>query len=207
MGSAFASLTDTGAMATYASVIAFNAAPLGATSLDPMNSTLMQLLTAQSMVCGHYCKLTTLLALMGNPQLIPPEPAGGAAVRPTLHFLVWLDTVPLQTGYHSQLIITGVLDNAYLLLDPTYGYALRIPFAGGGPQSGLTVIENAATMLQTPIDASNLAVLDPNRTSSTPQMLQTLISGALWPQYIFHDDIYGSTGWDNRIAQIFDNFG
>ena len=200
-------MTDTGALALYASVVAFNAAPLGDTPLDPMNSTLQQLLNADSLVCGHYCKLNTLLALLGNPQLIPPDPAGAAPPTSNLHFLVWLDTVPLNTGYHSQLIITNVLDSAYLLLDPTYGYAARIPFVGSGPLASLTPVENAATFLQTPSDASNIAVLDPNRTSATPGMLTTLVSGAMGPQYIYHDSIYGCEGWDTRIAQIIDNFG
>jgi len=207
LGPQFSTLTETGAIATFASVIAFNAAPLGDTPLDPMNSTLAQLLSAQSLVCGHYCKLATLLALLGNPQLIPPDPPAGSPDKPDLHFLVWLGNVPLNTGYHAQLVITGVLSNSYLLLDPTYGYALRIPFVGSGPQPGLTTVENAATMLQTPIDQSNLAVLDPNRTASTPEMLTTILSGALGPQYIYHDTAYGCEGWDNRIAQIIANFG
>jgi hypothetical protein len=206
LGSQFSTLTDTGAIATFATVIAFNAAPLGASSVDPMNATLKELLTAQSLVCGHFCKLATLLALLGNPELVPTS-TQASSTQPDLHFLVWQDNVPLNTGYHSQLIISGVLNNAYLLLDPTYGYATRIPFVGSGPQAGLTTVENAATMLQTPVDQSNLALLDPNRTSSTPQMLTTLLSGALGPQYIYHDSIYGCEGWDARIAQIFDNFG
>jgi hypothetical protein len=207
LGSQFSTLTDTGAIATFATVIAFNAAPLGATSVDPMNATLKELLTAQSLVCGHYCKLATLLALLGNPELIPTGAGQTSSTKPDLNFLVWQDTVPLNTGFHAQLLLTGVLDGAYLLLDPTYGYATRIPFTGSGPQAGLTTVENAATLLQTAIDQSNLAVLDPNRTSSTPQMLTTLLSGALGPQYIYHDSIYGCEGWDARIAQIFDNFG
>jgi len=207
IGSQFASLTDTGALTVYATVIACNAAPLGDTPLDPMSSTLSELLTATSLVCGHYCKLTTLLSLLGNPLLIPPDPPTGAPPRPVLHTLVWLDTVPLNTGFHSQLIISGVLDNAYLLLDPTYGYALRVPFVGSGPQADLTTVENAATLLQTPIDQANLALLDPNRTASTPQMVQALLGGALGPQYIYHDSIYGCEGWDDRIAQVIDDLG
>ena len=205
IGSQFASLTDTGALTVYATVIACNAAPLGETPLPPMSSTLSQLLTAASLVCGHYCKLTTLLSLLGNPLLIPPDAPTGAAQRPVLHTLVWLDTVPLNTGFHSQLIISGVLDNAYLLLDPTYGYALRVPFVGSGPQADLMTVENAATMLQTPIDQANLALLDPNRTASTPQMVQVLLGGALGPQYIYHDSIYGCEGWDARISQVIDD--
>jgi len=145
-----------------------------------------------------------MLSLLGHPELIPPDADTASPPKPTVHFLVWLDTVPLNTGFHGQLVITNVLTDAYLLLDPTYGYALRIPFVGAGPQAALTVIENAATMLQTPIAQQNLAVLDPNGTASKPDMFQTLLSGALGPQYIEHDSIYGSEGWDIRIAQIFD---
>jgi len=207
LGAQFTSLTDAGCMATYASVIAFNVAPLGPTTLDPMNSTLQQLLTAQAMTCGHYCKLTTLLALLGDPQLTLHDPTTQSPTRASLHFLVWLDTVPLNTGFHAQLIISNVLSGAYLLLDPTYAFALRIPYVGAGPQAGLTVIENAATMMQTPISQQNLALLDPRGTTAVPQMLQTLISGAPGPQYIYHDTLYGSEGWDARIEQIIDNMG
>ena len=44
-------------------------------------------------------------------------------------------------------------------------------------------------------------------SSVRPQMLQTLISGAPGPQYIYHDTLYGSEGWDARIEQIIDNMG
>ena len=60
-------------------------------------------------------KLATLFALLGNPLLIPPDATSGAVQKPSIHFLVWLDTVPLGTGYHSQLLVTKVLDGAYLL--------------------------------------------------------------------------------------------
>jgi hypothetical protein len=207
LGSSFASMSDAGAMATFASVVAFNAAPLGTTALAPLTATMQQLLTSTALTCGHYCKLATLLTLLGHPELIPPDADTSASAKPSLHFLVWLGTVPLNTGYHSQLIITNVLDGAYLLLDPTYAYALRIPFVGGGPQASLSVIENAATMLQTPITQDNLAVLDAAGTANTPQMLSTLTSGALGPQYIFHDGAFGSEAWDDRIAQVFDSMG
>ena len=207
LGTAFASLKDAGCMATFASVVAFNAAPAGNATLDPMNSTLQQLLTAQALACTDFCKLTTLLSLIGNPQLIPPDTGAGSSVKPSVHFLVWLDTVPLNTGYHSQLIISNVLDGAYLLLDPMYAYALRIPYVGAGPQTSLTTIENAATMMQKPITQENLVVLDPAGTAAVPQMLQTVISGALGPEYIDRDSAKGSVSWDARIEQIFDNMG
>jgi len=62
-------------------------------------------------------------------------------------------------------------------------------------------------MMQTPIAQENLAVLDPVGTAAVPQMLQTIISGALGPQYINHDSTNGSESWDARIEQVFDNMG
>ena len=207
LGSQFSSLTDEGAIATFGAAVAFNVAPLAATPLDPQSATMQQLLTSSALTCGHFCKLTTLFSLMANPQMIPPDPTGGPVTKPSVHFLVWLPTVPLNTGNHAQLIIPNVLTDAYLLLDPTYAYALRIPFVGAGPQANLSPVVNAVTMLQTPIAQENLAILDSSATSATPDMLKTVLSGALNPSYVYHDSIYGCEGWDNRIAQIFDNFG
>ncbi len=62
-------------------------------------------------------------------------------------------------------------------------------------------------MLQTPIAQENLAILDSDVTYASPDMLSVLLSGALNPSFVYHDSIYGCEGWDNRIAQIFDNFG
>jgi hypothetical protein len=207
LGAAFASLTDAGCLATYASVVAFNTAPAGMTTLDPASATLAQLLGAQALAVTHFCKLTTLLALIGNPLLIPPDAPAGDPVKPSVHFLVWLDSAPLNSASHAQLIIANVLDNAYLLLDPTYAYVLRIPYVGAGPQASLSTVENAATMLQTPITRENLAVLDPAGTAAVPQLQQAVISGALGPQYISHDPTSGSESWDARIAQVFDDLG
>jgi hypothetical protein len=170
LGSAFASLTDAGCMAMYGSLVAYNCAPLGSTPLAPIPATMQQLLSSAALACGHFCKLTTLLSLLGHPELIPPDEDSGSPPKATAHFLVWLENVPLKTGFHSQLILTNVLDNAYLLLDPTYAYALRVPFVG---------------------------------TATVPDMLPTALSGALGPQYIEHDSIYGSEGWDTRISQVF----
>lgn len=203
LGQPFASLSDAGSMAAFATLIAFDCAPVGTTPVAPIPATMQQLLSSSALACGHFCKLTTMLSLLGHPELIPPDADAASPPKASVHFLVWLDSVPLDTGFHSQLVISNVLNDAYLLLDPTYGYVLRIPFVGAGPQPGLTVIENAATMLQTPIAQQNLAVLDPNGTADKPQMFQTLLSGALGPQFIEHDSIYGSEGWDTRIAQIF----
>jgi hypothetical protein len=207
LGASFASLADEGCMATFASLIAFDCAPYGATELAPLTATLGQLLFNQTLVCGHYCKLATLLSLLGYPELIPPDAPAGGPSKPTVHVIVWVADVPLKTGLHSQLILSNVLDEAYLLLDPTYGYALRIPFVGAGPQASLTIIENAATMMQTPIARENLVVLNPAGTANAAQMLSTLLSGEIGPGYILHDADYGAEGWDNRIAQVFEGLG
>jgi hypothetical protein len=207
LGAPFASLIDAGCMATYATAVAFACAPSGTTPLAPLTATLQQLLSSEALACGHFCKLATLLSFLGHPELIPPDAAAGSADKATVHFLVWWEDVPLNTGVHSQLVITNVLEDAYLLLDPTYGYALRIPFVGAGPQASLTVIENAATMMRTPIAQDNLVVLDSAGTASTPQMLQTVTGGVLGPTYIYHDALYGSEGWDTRIAQVFYSLG
>jgi len=204
LGSAFASLTDAGCLAAFASAVAFNAAPAGTTTLDPTSATLHDLLTAEALAASHFCKLSTLLALIGAPGLVPPP--AGMPPKATLHFLVWLDTVPLNTGAHTQLVFTSVLENAYLLLDPMYAYALRIPFVGSAPPSRLTLADNVATMLEVPIQPNNLALLDPAPTAAAPGILTALLSGALGPQYV-NDDSHssGSSFWDVRIAQIIDN--
>jgi hypothetical protein len=207
LGAAFASLTDEGCLATFASLIAFDCAPYGSTQLAPLTATLGELLSSQALACGHYCKLATVLTLLGYPALIPPDAPAGSPPKPTLHFLVWVAHQPLNDGVHSQLILSNVLDEAYLLLDPTYAYALRIPFVGAGPQASLTVIQNAATMMQTPIAQENLVVLNAAGTANVPQMLTTLISGELGPEYVLYDPLYGSDGWDAHVAQIYDSFG
>jgi len=61
--------------------------------------------------------------------------------------------------------------------------------------------------MQKPITQENLVVLDPAGTAAVPQMLQTVISGALGPEYIDRDSAKGSVSWDARIEQIFDNMG
>jgi hypothetical protein len=207
LGAPFATLTDAGALAVYSSMVAFECAPLGTATLPPLTATMQQLLALQSMACGHFCKLATMLTLLGHPELIPPDAAAGSAPKPTLHFLVWWENVPLSTGVHSQLVLDNVLDDAYLLLDPTYAYALKVPFVGAGPQGGLTVIENAANMMATAIPKENLVILDPAGTATMPAMLQTLLGGHLGATYIYHDALYGSEGWDTQIAQLFDSLG
>lgn len=171
-----------------------------------MGASLRQLLQATALTCGHFCKLATLLSLLARATLSPPNLGNVANTSPaTIHFLVWLDTVPLNTGYHSQLILSNALTNAYLLLDPLYSFALAIPYSASGPQAGLTDIENAATFLMQPINAQNLVQLDLGGTASNPNVPQVMISGGLGPQYIYHDSIYGSEGWDTRISQIVGN--
>jgi len=207
LGAPFASLASAGCIATFGSVVAFDIAPAGTTTLDPMNATLHELLNSTALTYSHFCKLNALLALLGSPRLVPPDASVGATAKASLHFLVWLADVPFGIGAHAQLIIANVLDGAYLLLDPTYAVALRIPFVGAGPAAGRSVIENAATMLQAAIDSSNLAVLDSSGTVAVPQLPATLTSGQLGPQYIDLDPLSGSPAWDARIALVFSDMG
>ncbi len=225
LGPAFLTLSDTGCMAVYAAVIASNAAPLGSPPIPAMDASLNQLLQAAVLSYGHFCKLATMLAFLGCATLSPPDLSNQVNPPPaTLHFLVWLDTVPLNTGYHAQLVISNALTNGYLLLDPTYGFALAIPYGPSGPQSSLTDIENAATFLEQPISAGNLVQFNSTNLASNPTITQIMVSGGLGPQYIYHDSITqvmvsgglgaqyiyhdsisGSEGWDARIGQIIDN--
>ena len=207
LGAPFASLTDAGCMATFASLVAFGIAPMGTNANAPMSVTLGELLNSQALTYLDFCKLSALLSLIGSPGLVPADVAGGAPAEASTHFLLWLADVPLGTGVHAQLVVANVLDKAYLLLDPTYAFALRIPFSSAGPDPGLTVVENAATMMQTPIAAQNLAVLDPAGTAAMPQLLTAATNGALGPQYIDHDVSSGSEGWDNHFARSWANMG
>jgi len=202
LGGPFAALQDAGCLATFATVVSYNAVPAGTSPLDPTAATLHELLTAPALAAQHRCRLSALLSLLGNPVLIPPELPAGSKPKATLHFLAWLSTVPLNTGPHTQLVIANVFDQAYLLLDPQYAYALRIPFVGAGPQSSLTLAENVATMMQTPLPPDNLALLDPAATDTVPQMLQVLLSGALGPQFVDKGATTGADFWDNNIAQV-----
>jgi hypothetical protein len=207
LGAAFSALADPGCITTFASVVAFNAAASGASSLDPFSATLKQLLTTPTLAAQHYCKLTALLSLLANPWLVPPDLNTAGTAKPTIHFLTWLPTVPLNTGAHCQLVVFDVLTSAYLLLDPTYAYALSIPYVGSGPQNSLSVVQNAAAFLQTPNTTQNLAILDPAGTAAVPQMLTTLLSGALGPQYLDSSSTDGPSAWDSLIGQTFENWG
>jgi hypothetical protein len=203
LGAPFASLNSAGCIATFASAVAFDIAPNGADTLDPMSATLQQLLNSPALTYSHFCKLNALLALLGSPRLIPPDTGTTAS----LHFLVWLADAPFGIGAHAQLILANVLNGAYLLLDPTYACALCIPFGGARPQAGTSVVENAAQMLQTPIASANLALLDPAGTAAVPQLPVALTNGALGPQYLDLDALNGSPGWDAHIARAFANMG
>lgn len=204
LGSAFSSLSGAGCFAAFASAVAYQVAPGGASDPASMQATLGELLAAQAFNYLDFCNTSALLSLIGSPGLIPPDAPAGSAPKATLHFLVWLDSVPLGIGAHAQLVVANVLDAAYLLLDPTYAYALRVPFTGAGPQASLSVIENAATMLQTPIDPSNLAVINPAGTSSAPQLLAAIISGSVGPQYI-DSGANGGAAWDANLSQAIGN--
>ena len=202
LGGPFAALQDAGCLATFAGVVAYSAVPAATSALDPTTATLHELLTASALASQHLCRLSALLTLLGNPALVPPELPVSSQPKATLHFLTWLATVPLNTGAHTQLVITNVLDQAYLLLDPQYAYILRIPFIGAGQQSSLTVAENVATMLQTPLSSGNLVLLDPTATNGVPQMLQVVLSGALGPEYLDQGPASGSDFWDDNISQV-----
>jgi hypothetical protein len=202
LGPPFASLAAAACVATFASVVAYNAAPAGTTALDASTATLAQLLAAPALGSAHFCKLSTLLALLGGWQLAPPETPAGTPPKATLHCLVWLDTAPLNAGAHFQLVVTNALDSAYVLLDPMYGCALRIPFVGGGPQADLSVAENVAMMMQAPVAPGNLAPFDSAAASTIPQTMQVAISGVLGPQYV---DTQESAFWDRRATQVITN--
>jgi hypothetical protein len=206
LGPAFTTLSDTGCMAVYASIIAFNAAPQGDPGFPAMNAKLTQLLSATALTSAHYCKLATLLALLDRATLCPPDLSGAPVSPPAvIHFLLWTDTLPLDTGYHSQLLVWNALTRAYLLLDPMYAFALAIPYGSSGPQPGLTDIENAATFLSQPLAAENLVLLDASGVETNPTAVQYMTSGSLGPQYIYHGSIDGSEAWDARIAHIIAN--
>lgn len=203
LGPAFAALPDAACAATFAAAVAFNVAPAGTTTLDPLTATLHELLTAEALAAEQFCKLSALLTLIANPAMVPPDLPDPSPAKATLHFLLWLDTVPLGTGAHTQLVVTNVLDNAYLLLDPMYAFALRIPFAGSGPQAHLTLAENVAGMMQVPIAQTELAILGPSGATGTT-IAQAMLSGTLGPQYL---DDRSSSDWDRRIEQVLDNLG
>ena len=207
LGSAFSSLSDAGCIAAFASAVAFQIAPGGVTDPASIEATLGELLTSDALGSLDFCHISALLSLIASPGLAPPDAPPGSPAKGTLHYLVWLDSVPLGIGAHAQLIAANVLDGAYLLLDPTYAFALRIPFTGSGPQAASSVIENAATMMQTPIDASNLGIINPAGTAALPQLLTAMISGSLGPQYIDWSLSGGSVGWDLSLAASIADMG
>jgi hypothetical protein len=203
LGPNFATLTSEGCAAVFATLFAFNLAPVGSNPVPPLTATLQQLLESKALSCGHYCKLTTILSLLISSYLIPPDAPAGAPPKATIHVVVWYQDAPLNQGVHAQLVVANVLTNAYLLLDPLFGLALRIPFAGSYPQPALTVIENAADLLSQPIDSSNLVVLDSIDVEGKSTVQSVLIGGQLGATYIYHDALYGSEGWDTQLSLIF----
>jgi hypothetical protein len=168
-----------------------------------MTASLNQLLTSPALACGHFDKLTMLLTLLAYPGLIPPDAAASDPPKPTMHFAVWLENAPTNIGVHSQLVVSNVLDNAYLLLDPMYSFAMRLPFAAGYPKTTLTVLQNAAALLLTPSATSDYVDLWPgNSAPSRSQVVQAMTSGIMGPQYIYYDALYGSEGWDLHMATV-----
>ena len=71
LGGAFASLSNAGCMATFASIVAFNVAPSGNTSLAALTATLDELLASPTLMSDHFCKLAILLTLLGSPGADP----------------------------------------------------------------------------------------------------------------------------------------
>jgi hypothetical protein len=206
LGASFVTLEGAGCFATYAGIFAATVAPANGTSLAPMTASLQQLLTATGLACGHYDKLTMLLTLLGYPGLIPPDAPVGAPAKPTMHFAVWLANAPINIGVHSQLVVSNVLDSAYLLLDPMYAFAMRLPYAGGYPKASLSVLQNAAALLQTPSATGDFVDLWPgNNVVSRSQVVQAMTTGVMGPEYISFDDLSGSIGWDLQMATVLDN--
>jgi hypothetical protein len=206
LGAQFASLDSAGCFATYAAVFAGTVAPSGASPFAPLTASLQQLLASPALACGHYDKLTMLLALLAFPGLIPPDAAASDPPKPTMHIAVWLASAPINIGVHSQLVLSNVLDNAYLLLDPMYSFALRLPFSAGYPKASLTVLENATALLQAPAAIGDYVDMWPgNSAVNRTQLVQAMTSGVMGPQYIYHDSIYGSEGWDTHMATVIAN--
>lgn len=206
-GAPFATLNDTGCAILFAAVTSSLMAPIGSTALAPITATLTELLASPYLACGHYCKLTLLLSTLEYPTVLPPEAPAGSPAKPTIHFLVWLDTAPIDVGYHSQLVVTNVLDSACLLLDPTYGIAMVLPNDAQFPSAALTPIENAASLLQTPTAAGDLVIFNSSNASQGPTLLSAMLGGEMGPAYIYHDSIYGSEGWDTAMAAVVPGVG
>ena len=204
LGTPFADLSPEGCYATFAAVTSFNVAPSSETGyiVPPLTATLSDLLTSQWLACGGYCKLTAILTAQEYPTIVPPDAAAGAPAKPTLHMVVWLQTAPINIGVHSQIVVANVLPDAYLLLDPFYAYAMRIPYGTSAPDPSLTVIENAAALLQTPALTDNVMLLDSTLIAERKQVMAAMMSGAMGPQYIYHDALYGSEGWDTVLATL-----
>jgi hypothetical protein len=206
LGTNFASLADAGCLATYAAVFAGALAPNGATSLAPMTASLQQLLASPVLTGGHYCKLTMLLSMFGHPRLVPPDAATSDPPRPTMHFAVWLENSPAGVGVHTQLVVSNVLQHAYLLLDPMYSLAIRLPYAAGYPKATLTVLQNAAALLQAPTASGDYVDMWPgNSAPNRSQFVQAMTSGAMGPQYIDYGALSGSVGWDLHMATVIAN--
>ena len=204
LGAPFADLSPEGCYATFAAVTSFNVAPSSETGyiVPPLTATLSDLLTSQLLACGGYCKLTAILTAQEYPTIVPPDAAAGAPAKPTLHMVVWLQTAPINIGVHSQIVVANVLPDAYLLLDPFYAYAMRIPYGTSAPDPSLTVIENAAALLQTPALTDNVMLLESTLIAERKQVMAAMMSGAMGPQYIYHDALYGSEGWDTVLATL-----
>jgi hypothetical protein len=206
LGPAYAALAAPGCLATFAAVIAFNAAPQGDADVDPLPATLGQLLASPALACGHSCKLTVLLSVLGYPGILPPDAPAGAPAKPTVHMLVWLPNNPLNTGVHSQLVLANVFNDAYLLIDPLYAYVLRVPFGGVTPDPAQQVIVNAANLLATPA-ARGQCVIFGDGVQGQAQVVAAMTRGQMNASFVYHDALYGSEGWDIALSQIVTHMG
>ena len=206
LGAPFTSLAGAGCFATYATVFAGTVAPSGVPSLAAMSASLQQLLTLPALACDHYGKLAMILTLLARPTLIPPDAAAGEPAKPTMHFAAWLDDSPLNIGAHSQLVVSNVLNGAYLLLDAMYSFAIRLPYSGAYPKPTLSVLENAAALLQTPTATGNYVDLwTANAAANRALVVQAMTSGTMGPQFIDNDADSGADAWDLHMASLIDN--
>jgi hypothetical protein len=206
LGAEFGTLVSAGCFATYAAIFAGIVAPSGATPLDPMTASLQQLLKSAALACGHYDKLTMLLTLLGYPEVTPPDAGASDPPKPTMHFAEWIDSAPIGVGVHSQLVMSNVLDSAYLLLDPMYSFAMRLPYASGYPKASLSVLQNAAALLQTPSTTGNYVDLWPgNSAVNRSQVVTAMTSGVMGPQYIDSNAQSAAPGWDQHMARVIAN--
>jgi hypothetical protein len=204
LGPSFTTLEDSGCLSVYASYVAGAVAPAGAGTAAPLILTLHELLGSHTLSPAGYCKLTALLAIMTYPQLAPPDAAVGAPAKGTIHFLVWTDAAAFSDVGHTQLVLANVLDEAYLLLDPMYGFVMCIPYSRPAA-AGVSVVEHCATLLGTGIPSGNLAVVGAGPVAGQDAAISTMLGGILTVSEISDDSSNGSGAWDAHLTQTLFN--